>query len=198
MVIFATGLAAGRLLELYDANIGFEREASRIAEVLHVKQGMGIGDVRAGRGRWTVDLAQRVGETGIVYATPGPISPVHELFKTIAESGVNNVSVITRTPGSSSRLPPDCCDAILLRHVYQDLPDRVTFVRRLHENLRAGGRLAVISRLDSTSPGTPTGRLSPEQLLDELEAAGFVLERRIDDWSPTSFCLVVREPEGQT
>jgi predicted methyltransferase len=191
--IFATGLFAGRMLENYDRNIGFQQEAQRIAEVLQVKPGMAIGDVRAGRGRWTVDLARRVGDEGIVYATAGP-RPVHELFKTVAESGVNNVSVITRTPGNNSRLPLGCCDAILLRHVYNDFEDRPGLAARLLKNLKPGGRLALISRMDTPNPGMPTFRVSMQQALLEITSAGFELERSIEDWSATSFCLVFRRP----
>jgi protein-L-isoaspartate O-methyltransferase len=193
-VILATGLAAGRMLQSYDENIGFARESNRIAEVLGVRPGMTVGDMRAGLGRWTVDLARRVGDNGLVYATAGRRMPVHDLFETVAASQVENVTVITRTPGQDAWLPDDCCDAILLRHVYDAFEDRPAAAARLLQSLKPGGRLAVITRIDSTSPGMPTDRVTPRQAIDELKGAGFEMVQSIEDWSATSFCIVVRRP----
>ena len=61
-VIAVFGLAAGSMLASYDDSIGFADEADRIADVLEIEPGMSVGDVRAGTGRWSVDLAQRIGE----------------------------------------------------------------------------------------------------------------------------------------
>lgn len=200
-IIFATGVGAGRLLEMYDANIGFQREASRIAEVLDVQPGMEIGDVRAGRGNWSVDLAKRVGPEGLVYATSSPTG-VNVLFKTVADSGVDNISVIVRTPEDNThrdntRLPVQCCDRILVRHVYHDFQDRRAFAGHLLQNLRPGGLLAVIDRVDVTNPGMPTHpRISPHQAIAEITSAGFELVNHIDAWSATSYCLVFRRPPG--
>ena len=69
--ILATGLFAGRFLESYDATIWFELEAERIATVLDVAPGDAVGDIRAGTGRWSVDLARRVGPEGEIFATTG-------------------------------------------------------------------------------------------------------------------------------
>jgi ubiquinone/menaquinone biosynthesis C-methylase UbiE len=192
-VTLATGLFAGRFLESYDATIWFELEADRIAKVLEVEEGDGIGDVRAGTGRWSVDLARRVGPEGQVYATAGP-TPAHILFQGISDSGVNNVSVITRTPGDSGRLPLNCCDGILLRHVYRNFADRTRLAASLSGYAKIGGRVAVIEFLDSgqTSPGLTTNRVSPVEMIEEFSASGFELIELIDDWSANTYCAVFR------
>jgi predicted methyltransferase len=194
-ITLATGLLAGRFLESYDQNIWFELEANRIASVLDVRPGITVADVRAGTGRWSVDLAARVGPEGRVYATAGP-TPAHVLFETVANAHVANVSVVTRTPGQHGRLPENCCEAILLRHVYRNFSDRARFVRQLHLNTRPGGRLAVIEFLDSgqTSPGLQTNRVAPALVIQEIEAAGFELVELIDDWSANTYCAVFRKP----
>ena len=72
LVIMGTGLAAGWLLLRYDESLGFAEEADRIAEVLHLRPGLTVADVRSGSGTWTADIARRIGNTGQVYATVGP------------------------------------------------------------------------------------------------------------------------------
>jgi ubiE/COQ5 methyltransferase family len=185
---FLLGLAAGSMLETYDANIGFAAEADRIAEVLGVRPGMSVGDVRAGTGRWSVDLARRVGDDGMIYATPGP-NPPSDIYQTVADAGVENVNVILRTPGPSPRLPIGCCDAILLRFVYRSFGDRPLIAHNIALNLRPGGTLAVID----WHAGTP-GRnaVAKEVAIEEITAAGFELQETIDEWAPHVYCLVFR------
>jgi ubiquinone/menaquinone biosynthesis C-methylase UbiE len=191
-LVLGLGLGAGSMLETYDENIGFADEADRIAEVLGVRPGMSVGDVRAGTGRWSVDLARRVGEGGTVYATPGP-NPVHEIYETVAEAGVDNVTVIVRTPGDAPRLPLECCDAILLRFVYRSFEDRSRIAESMSRNLKPGGTLAVID----WHAGTP-GRdaVAKETALAELTGAGIELVEIIEEWAPHVYCLVFRRGES--
>jgi predicted methyltransferase len=193
VVVLCVGLLAGWMLQGYDENIGFKLEAARIAEVLELRPGMYVGDIRAGAGAWSADMARRVGEEGQVYATAGP-SPVHELYQTIADAGVDNVTVITRTPGDTGRLPYNCCDAVLLRWVYHDFEDRYTFAQTLFKDTKAGGRLMIIDRDEDTPVGLSGHGISQEKVIEEITSAGFELERRIDDWEGDTYALIFRKP----
>ena len=72
VVILAAGMGSGWMLRQYNDTLGFDAEATRIAEVLQIEPGDNVGDIRAGSGKWSVDLARRVGSSGQVYATVGP------------------------------------------------------------------------------------------------------------------------------
>ena len=208
-LIFGAGLLAGWELQRYDAERGFRAEAGRIAEVLRLQPGINVGDIRAGRGRWTVDMARRVGPSGQVYATVGP-NPAHELLQTVAAGGqaaeeraltvaaggVDNVSVITRTPGASPRLPLGCCEAILVRAVYHDFTDRHTLLTSLGQNLKPGGFLAIID-FDEGTPEHAGGHGIPRRtVLSEVTRAGFELRETYAHWSGNAYCLVFRRREG--
>lgn len=196
VVIFAAGLVSGELLQQYDAQLGFEREAALIADELGVRPGMTVGDVRAGTGRWTVYLARRVGAAGQVYATPGP-NPEHELLSTIAEAGVDNVSVINRVAGANqTRLPVECCDAVLLRLVYHRLRDeRPGIARGLFTDVQPGGRLAVID-FDAGTPAFQGGGhgIAREVVAEDFTRAGFEQIKLSDDWPNGAYCIVFRRP----
>jgi len=193
LAIAGVALIAAWALQQYDETRGFQREADRIAELLEIGPGMVVGDVRAGSGRWSVDLARRVGEEGQVYATAGP-SPPHELYQTVADSGLDNITVIVRTPGETGRLPVDCCDAILLRLVFHHFEDRPTFANTLYQDAKPGGRLLVID-FGRETPQYATGHGIPmEHAIEEITGAGFQLEQTIEDWGSGSFCLLFRKP----
>lgn len=189
--ILGLGLAAGNMLQTYDESIGFAEEAWRIAEILEIEPGMSVGDVRAGTGKWSVDMARRIGD-GIVYATVGP-DPPSVLYQTVADAEVDNVTVIVRTPGDAPRLPLECCDATLVRFVYRHFENRQRIAHNLWITMKPGGRLAIID----WQAGSPSRNAIPkEDVIEEVTAEGFELTRAIDDWAPDVYCLIFRRPEG--
>lgn len=196
-VMFSAGLGAGWMLERYDAGIGFSREAARIAEVLELAPGKSVGDIRAGTGRWTVDMARRVGPEGQAFATAGP-DPPHVLMATVADSGLDNVTVITRTPGDAPRLPLACCDAVLLRRVYSDLQrERPDFLETLKRVTRPGALVAVIEFHPDAPTGPPRDTLPRREVIAEFTAAGFSLVQDHERWFGNTYCVVLRRSADQ-
>ena len=196
IAIFAAGLLSGWVLERYDADRGFLAEAERIATVLRLQPGQNVGDIRAGSGRWSVAMARRVGPSGQVYATVGP-NPAHELLQTVADAAVDNVSVITKTPGNAPRLPLSCCEAVLVRAVYHEFADRATLLSSLRKNLKPGGLLAIID-FDEGTPEHAAGHgIARATVTEEVGAVGFELAETIADWSGNAYCLVFRQPASE-
>ena len=194
--IFGAGLLGGWLLQGYDRDRGFVAEAGRIATVLELAPGKNVGDIRAGTGRWSVDMARRVGPGGQVYATVGP-NPAHELLQTIAAAGVDNVSVITRTPGTSPRLPLACCEAVLVRAVYHEFADRHQLLSSLRRNLKPGGLVALID-FDEGTPEHASGHgIARSTVVAEVKAAGFELARVEPRWFGNAYCVLFRQPDPE-
>lgn len=195
-LMFASGLGAGLLLQQFDADVGFAREAERIAAVLELAPGQSVGDIRAGTGRWTVDMARRVGPEGQAFATVGP-DPAHVLMATVADSGLDNITVITRTPGDSPRLPVACCDAVLLRLVYSDLQrERPGFLQSLGRVTKPGGLVAVIEFHPDAPTGPPRDTLPRREVIAEFTAAGFTLVQDHERWFGNTYCEVFRRDGG--
>jgi len=191
-VVFSTGLGAGWLLQRFDAGIGFAREADRIAAVLELSPGKSVGDIRAGTGRWTVDMARRVGPEGEAFATVGP-NPAHVLMATVADSGLDNITVITRTPGDTPRLPIGCCDAVLLRLVYSDLRrERPGFLQNVRRVTKPGGLVAVIDFHPDAPTAPPRDTLSRRGAIAEFTGAGFALVQDHERWFGNTYCVVFR------
>jgi len=194
--MFSTGLGAGWMLARYDASIGFAAEAERLSEALALAPGISAGDIRAGTGRWTVDMARRVGPDGQVFATVGPDAP-HVLMATVARSALDNVTVITRSPGDSPRLPLACCDAVLLRRVYSSLRrERPDFLGTLNRVTRPAGLVAVIDFHPDAPTGPPRNTLPRRDVIAEFTAAGFTLVEDHERWFGNTYCVVFRRGPG--
>jgi predicted methyltransferase len=193
VVIMGAGMGSGWVLRQYNDTLGFDAEAARIADVLQVKTGTNVGDIRAGSGKWSVDLARRVGASGQVYATVGP-NPAHEIYQTLAEADVNNVTVITRTPANLPRLPIGCCEAILVRGVYHEFQDRARLAHSLYLNARPGARVAIIDFDEGTSEQQSGHGIAIQSPIKDMTAVGFVLTDTIEDWAGHAYCLVFTRP----
>jgi len=187
-VILTTGLAAGWLLQRYDQNSGFDTEAAQIAQLLGVGPGSIVADVLAGSGKWSIDLARRVGPDGLVYSTESGEAQLERLRSAVAEAVARNIRVLESTDDSG--LPARCCDALLVRAAYHDLKSRELFDPTLRRALRPGGRLVVID-FDQGTPEHQSGHgISRHRLVDELTEAGFKAVRIIDDWFGNAYCVV--------
>src|SRR4029453_3121340 len=115
----------------------------RIRHALGLKPGMTIADIGAGKGELSAALAVEVGPGGKIFATDVDRGRVEALGEKFAREKLAHV-VVVEGGGSDTRLPPACCDAIVLRRVYHHLTDPAGINASLLRSLRAGGVLAVI------------------------------------------------------
>jgi len=175
------------------------RESDRIAELLTVRPGMRVADVGAGNGEWSEDLAERVGESGCVWATEVDEDDVAQLRERMEHAGLDPVRTVL---GDSidTGLPDACCDAILLRLVYHHFTHPEPMRASLRRALRPGGRIAVIEirpqgswpRLEGV-PDRGGHGIEADQLVGEMTSAGFEVVSRQDDWyDDDRYCVVFR------
>jgi ubiquinone/menaquinone biosynthesis C-methylase UbiE len=178
-------------------------EVERLAGWLALKPGMHVADVGAGGGKFALAVAQRVGDSGLVYATELNAERLAEIGQAVSQAGLTNVKVI---PGmvSGTNLPEACCDALFTRHVYHHLSDAAAINTDIHRALRPGGRLLIIdfeplglmswfSRPDTTERhgghGTPKATV-----LKDVSAAGFQLVRGPEPWRGRTYAVLFARP----
>ncbi len=180
-------------------------EIDRIVEVLDIREGAVVADVGAGKGFWSVALARRIGKTGRAYSTEIHPELLRGIEKKVVSAELDNVTVIEGT-ATDTKLPEQCCDAILLRIVYHHFTNPHDIDQSMFKSLRPGGLILVID-FEPGAPGAPTRTLAgvPEergghgtprdQLIEEMTTNGFEVVRRIDDWSPRNYAILFRRPE---
>jgi SAM-dependent methyltransferase len=181
-----------------------ESEIQRLAKVMNWKAGQVIADVGAGEGEIGFAAAAAVRETGKVYLTELDGDKFTALQKDANRRKLKNV-VILAAAEKETKLPDNCCDAIVLRRVYHHFTAPTEMDASLLRSLRPGGLLAVIEfaprkSLTASDPvkGVPSNRgghgIPKKILVDELTGAGFRLDKSFDDWPDDGYCVLFRKP----
>ena len=98
-----------------------------------------------------------------------------------------------------TRLPANCCDAIVLRRVYHHLTDAAAIDASLLRALRPGGVLAVIDFPPLVSGVWPLNHgVDAARVTEEVVASGFQPVQVIKEWPGrgplASYCAVFRKP----
>jgi ubiquinone/menaquinone biosynthesis C-methylase UbiE len=165
-------------------------EAPRLFELLELQPGMTVGEIGAGRGEMTIEMAKRVGPGGRVYSTELDPARLADIRAAITREGLTNVVVITAGERSTN-LPAECCDAIFMRDVYHHITAPEEIARSLAASLKPGGRMAIIDfepQAGSALPeGVPANRgghgVPPEIVAAEISAAGPSVVRTFPGWT---------------
>jgi len=181
-----------------------ESEIQRLARVMNWKAGQVIADVGAGEGEIGFAAAAAVGKTGKVYLTELDEEKLAALQKDASRRNLKNLMILAAAE-KETKLPDNCCDAIILRRVYHHFTAPTEMDASLLRSLRPGGLLAVIEfapreSLTASDPvkGVPSNRgghgIPKKILMEELTAAGFKVDKSFDDWPDDGYCVLFRKP----
>ncbi len=182
-----------------------EVEVPQLVQLLELKPGMTVADVGAGFGAWTMRFSKWIGPSGRVFASDIGAPQLAALRESVKREQFANVTVVEGAV-SSTNLPAQCCDAILVRDAYHHFTQPDEMIRSLTAALKPGGRLAIIDfppREKSEVPaGVRTNRgghgVPPEVVQAEVGAA-LKHVRTISTWAPDSqpaslFLVLFRKP----
>ncbi|MDA2913644.1 class I SAM-dependent methyltransferase [Acidobacteriia bacterium AH_259_A11_L15] len=126
---------------------GPERDAwqrpQEVMDALAIGPGDAVADVGSGRGYFTFHLAERVGPQGMVYAVDIAEEDLKKLRNRAEREGIRNIETIRNVP-DDPRLPPACCDAVLVVDAYHEFRQYDAMLERIFEALKPGGRLGII------------------------------------------------------
>jgi ubiquinone/menaquinone biosynthesis C-methylase UbiE len=143
-------------------------------DAIGIEQGMQIGEIGAGNGRFAVKVAARVGETGMVYANDIDPKAIRFMEKRREREQIVNLTVI-RGEETEPRFPDGTLDLVYLINTYDHLSDPVTLLRNTRKSFRAGGRLAVIAYDPKKLPRHQGHAVAKETVIEQCRQAGFEL-----------------------
>ena len=144
----------------------------KIMDAIGLKPGMVIGEVGAGWGRFTVHLARRVGDKGLVYANDidkGALALLEQRAKT---SGLDNIRTILGEV-HDPLFPPASLDMAFMINVYNAFENPVRFLRNIAPALKTGGTLAIVLDDPAKSGGESARSATREQFLAHVDKAGY-------------------------
>jgi ubiquinone/menaquinone biosynthesis C-methylase UbiE len=108
----------------------------------------------------------------------------------LAENGITNCDYVAGDAYDLAKLITDPFDFVFLANAFHGVPDRPRLARAVQATLRQGGRFAIVNwhqrpREETTILGEPRGpktelRLSPDQTIAAVEAAGLKLDRLVE------------------
>ncbi len=152
-----------------EARLNRLQPPAHVMDVIGAAPGMSVAEIGAGRGRYVVRLAVRVGDGGKVYAEDIDAAALDHLKTRCARWGLAHVTAVLGT-ATDPKLPPAALDLIFVISAYHHFGDPVLLMRNARASLKPTGRLAIAEWLGSS--GTP-----PDRLEAQMKAAGYRLER---------------------
>ena len=159
-----------------------EESTQQMLQALEVQSGQTVCDLGAGSGYHALQLASMVGADGRVLAVDIQQEMLAMLRERAQEAGVTNIETILGGV-ADPLLPPASCDFILMVDVYHEISYPEQMLATLKPALRPGGRV-VLAEFRAEDPEVrikKNHKMSKSQVLRELEASGFRLERAYDE-----------------
>lgn len=137
------------------------QKPDQIMDALKIADGSLVGEIGAGGGWFTIRLARRVSQNGVVYAEDIQKEMLEVIRRRVEREGVKNVRTILGTT-KDSRLPHGL-DAILIVGAYHEMENPVALLKDAAESLKPQGRIGIVDY----SPGAGGPGPEPEQRVDQ-------------------------------
>jgi ubiquinone/menaquinone biosynthesis C-methylase UbiE len=162
---------------------------------LGVVPGMTVADLGAGTGYFSVRVARAVGAKGRVLALDVEPSLVDYVKARAGKESLPQIGAAV-VPADDPRLPPKGVDLVLVVDTWHHLDDRVHYLAKLAAGLKPEGRVAVVDFKKGELPvGPPDAhKLPPDAVVQEFEAAGWVVARRDETLLPYQYVLAFTPP----
>jgi cyclopropane fatty-acyl-phospholipid synthase-like methyltransferase len=162
----------------------------RVIETLALAPNATVADIGAGTGYFSVRLAKAV-PAGTVYAVDVEAAMLDHIRKRAAGEHLSNITTVQAAPDSPKIPRP--VNAILVVDTYHHIPGRVAYFRALKTSLLPDGRIAIVDFRKDAPDGPPAQfRFEPDQIIKEMQEAGFRLDAR-HDFLPRQLFLVFKQ-----
>ena len=147
------------------------QKPDEVLNALHLQRTDRVADLGAGTGYFSVRIAKLVPE-GKLFSVD--IEP--DMLRYLRERAHHeklSVLVPILASAESANLP-EPVDLVLVVDTYHHIEDRIAYFSKLKASLRPNGRLAIVDfKADLPEGPPPEHRIPPEEVISEMEAAGY-------------------------
>jgi predicted methyltransferase len=166
-----------------------------IMDAIGVAEGSKVAELGAAGGWFTLQLAERVGPNGRVYAEDIQRAMLDGISRRMQSENITYVTTVLGTP-SDPHLPPGL-DAALISDAFHEMDDPedptlvVTLLRNVGLSLKPQGRLGILDWTPGDGGPGPEAkhRIDPQRIIKAATAAGLQLIKR-EDFPPFVYLLV--------
>jgi len=159
-----------------DKELNRRQPPDKVLAAAGVRPGQVVGEVGAGWGRYTVEIARRVGPSGRVYANDIDRDSLEYLRQRCKKAKLANVEVVIGRE-KDSRFPPGALDLAFMINTYHHLDDPVALLRNLRPALKPGATLVIVEKDPDRSPANPHHGTARKTVVRQAGEAGFELVR---------------------
>jgi ubiquinone/menaquinone biosynthesis C-methylase UbiE len=172
-VLLLTALVSAQtvLQESWERHDNERQPPIKVMDALGIKPGMTIGEVGAGRGRYTVYLADRVGPAGKVYAEDIDRESLDVLRDRLKRTGLANTEVILGEV-EDPLFPKSSLDVVLMVLSYHHLARPVALLKNLIPCLKPGAIVAVLDPDAVKDPGSRASEYTSKEKIEPLRPSG--------------------------
>ena len=166
-----------------------EENVSSLIKNMKIKSNEVIADIGAGSGYHAFRIASLV-TNGLVYAVDIQPEMLMAIERTKEFKKVENIKTILGTE-KTVELPKNSVDKILMVDVYHEFSFPVEMINSIKNALKPNGELFLIEYRaeDLKVPIKRIHKMTEEQAVKEMKAAGLVLKENIDNL-PWQHCMV--------
>jgi len=150
-----------------EARLNRLQPPDQVLDAIGIRPGMVGAEIGAGQGRYVVQLAVRVGESGKIYGEDIDAAALRHLEQRCARWGLKNVETILGDV-ADPKLPNGELDFLFVISAYHHFDDPVALLGKARASLKPDGMLAIAEWLRSTSP---------DKVEAQMTDAGYKLER---------------------
>jgi ubiquinone/menaquinone biosynthesis C-methylase UbiE len=170
----------------------------KVMDAIGVTQGMTIGEIGAGHGRYTVHLARRVGQNGKIFANDIDKNALSVLRERCQKENIVNVETILGEE-EDPLFPEKSLDMAFMVWVFHGLDKPGPLFRNLKSGLKPGASLVIVDPIDSEidmerefvgekiDPNRPTIKERVEKAARE---AGFEIIR-VETFLPKDYIFIL-------
>ena len=162
--------------DAWEANQTSYQPPETVLEAIDLKEGMTVGEIGAGRGRYSVILAEEVGKNGLIYANDIDKEDLDYLDLRCERDGITNVTII-RGKELDPLLPENELDMIFIVNSYHHFSKPVELLQNAQPALKASGTLVIIEGVPGRYGRGSTHATPKEDLISQVEQAGYSFDR---------------------
>ena len=154
-----------------EARLNRLQPTDKVMDAIGLKPGMVAAEIGAGRGRYVMHLADRVGRNGKVFAEDIDAESLEYLKRRCGRWGIDNVETVLGDV-MDPKLPRGKLDLIFVISSYHHFADPVKLLRNARPSLKPTGILAIGEWLPNPADKEDSEFSTPEEMTAQMKAAG--------------------------
>jgi SAM-dependent methyltransferase len=183
-------LARQQSIESWEKRTFIKQPPEKVMDAAGIKPGMIIGEVGAGRGRFTMHLARCVGKNGKILANDIDAEALAYLRERCKRARINNVETILGEV-DDPHFQDGALDMVFMVWTYHYFDQPMAMLKKLLPTLKPGGTMVLVEPDPIRGPGGEDHGISPERLRQDAAQAGLEVVR-IDDFLPEDLIFVLK------